>query len=378
MVHYDATYPPLNDMGAQVSMQTVGIMSVWLETLLYGMYASLFFQTIFIILKKNKTTSGPSRVFFGGIIFMFLTATAHIGVNLHRVLNAYVYEVDTIGPVAYFGDLGRWDNLLQNFLNAGTTWVGDGLIIYRCYIVWQNNIYIVIFPISMVIVSIVANAIVGYRYARLEQVTVFSPYLVHWQNTIYALAFIQNIFTTGLIAYRIYAQDKRSNGLVATSQVSLGYLVRVMVESAAVYVLDILLLIILYAVGSNGQFIAQEAVVPVCGIVFTLMTVRLAMATDHDIRPAKTDHTTIKFGTRTNGANPGSTSTEQSGSILTQATPVKPMRTIHAGESQDDVWEGEGKYGMPLEEMFTGQGHGLVEKRGSGGSVGRSEESHNV
>ncbi|KZP16470.1 hypothetical protein FIBSPDRAFT_1047546 [Athelia psychrophila] len=359
-------------------MQTVGIMSVWLETLLYGMYASLFFQTFFIILKKKKADSGPSKIFFGAIIFMFLIATVHIGVNLHRVLNAYVYEVDTIGPVAYFSDLGRWDNILQDFLNGLMTWVGDGLIIYRCYIVWHDNIYVVIFPISMVITSIIANAIVLYRYTHLGQGTVFSASIVHWLNAIYALAFVQNIFTTGLIAYRIYAQDKRSNGLVAASQVSLGYLVRVMVESAAVYVLDILILIILYAAGSNGQFIAQDAIVPVCGIVFTLMTVRLAMATDHNIRPTKTDHTTIKFGTRTTGANPGSTSTEQSGSILTQATPVKPMRTIHAGESQDDVWEGEAKYDVPLEEMFTGQGHGLVEKRGSGVSVGRSEESHNV
>ncbi|KZP16475.1 hypothetical protein FIBSPDRAFT_865977 [Athelia psychrophila] len=240
-------------------------MSVWLETLLYGIYASLFFQTYFIILKKNKTDSGPSKIFFGAIIFMFFIATAHIGVNLHRVLNAYVYEVDTIGPAAYFSDLGRWDNVVQNTLNALMTWIGDGLIIYRCYIVWQNNIYIVILPIIMLIMDFIANIIVLHRFAQLGQVTIFTASLVRWINTIYALAFLQNTCTTGLIAYRVYAQDNRSNGLVATSQVSLVYLARIMVESASLYVLNVLILMILYAAGSNGQYIAQDAIVPVCG-----------------------------------------------------------------------------------------------------------------
>lgn len=185
--------------------------------------------------------------------------------NLHRVLNAYVYEVDTIGPVAYFSDLTRWDNVLQNSLNAVMTWVGDGLVIYRCYIVWHDNIYIVILPILMLIMDFIANVIVLYRFAHLGQLTIFSASLLSWINTIYALAFLQNTFTTGLIAYRVYAQDSRSHGVVAVNQVSLSYLSRIMVESASLYVLNVLILMILYAVGSNVQYIAQDAIVPVCG-----------------------------------------------------------------------------------------------------------------
>lgn len=42
-------------------------------------------------------------------------------------------------------------------------------------------------------------------------------------------------------------------------------LIRIIVESAMIYVLNVLILIILYALDSNGQFVAQEAIVPVCG-----------------------------------------------------------------------------------------------------------------
>jgi len=83
-------------------------------------------------------------------------------------------------------------------------------------------------------------------------------------NTIYALAFVQNTMTTGLIAYRILQQDRKSRGII-TSSYKLIVLVRIIVESASIYVLNVLILIILYAIGSNGQYVAQEALVPVCG-----------------------------------------------------------------------------------------------------------------
>jgi hypothetical protein len=110
----------------------------------------------------------------------------------------------------------------------------------------------------------VANSIALHQFAHLGLGTIFSHSLVHWMNTIYALAFVQNTKTTGLIAYRIWQHDRRSQGLVSSS-LSLVPLIRIIIESALIYVLNVLILIILYALGSNGQFVAQDAIVPVCG-----------------------------------------------------------------------------------------------------------------
>jgi hypothetical protein len=43
------------------------------------------------------------------------------------------------------------------------------------------------------------------------------------------------------------------------------FLVRIIVESASIYVLNVLIIIILYALNSDGQYVALEAIVPVCG-----------------------------------------------------------------------------------------------------------------
>lgn len=91
-------------------------------------------------------------------------------------------------------------------------------------------------------------------------------------RTIYATAFTQNTMTTGLIAYKIWQQDRLSKGLVSHS-LSLVPLIRIVVESASIYVLNVLILIILYEVESNGQYVAQEVIVPVCGELQVLESV---------------------------------------------------------------------------------------------------------
>lgn len=91
-------------------------------------------------------------------------------------------------------------------------------------------------------------------------------------RTIYATAFTQNTMTTGLIAYKIWQQDRLSKGLVSHS-LSLVPLIRIVVESASIYVLNVLILIILYEVESNGQYVAQEVIVPVCGELQILKSV---------------------------------------------------------------------------------------------------------
>jgi hypothetical protein len=83
-------------------------------------------------------------------------------------------------------------------------------------------------------------------------------------NTIYALGLIQNTMITGLIAYRIWRQDRKTHGIVSSSH-RLIFLVRIIVESASIYVLNAVILITLYALNSNGQYVAQEAIVPLCG-----------------------------------------------------------------------------------------------------------------
>jgi hypothetical protein len=144
----------------------------------------------------------------------------------------------------------------------------------------------------------------------------------------------------------------------STSRSSLIPIVRIVIESAALYVLEMIVLIVLYTLNNNGQFVLQEAAVPTVGtsnggkfhfiefaradipnqgIVFTLMTVRLAM------RSSKTLMTTT---VRTGGGFPiewrvrGSTTvatTEFGPTTLgTAGTTDIQVKSVEFGGSQSD------------------------------------------
>jgi len=283
-------------MISQVPLDVTGVVSVWLETLLYGMYCSLFFESLYVILKKKKAGSTPAKVFFGVTLLMFAAATGHIAINLHRLLRGYVWLAADPGPIAYFNDLGRWDNIAHYAIHAVMTWTGDFLVIYRCFIVWDTNYYIIALPAVLLVMSFIANSVTLYLFTQVRSGTIFSPTLIHWMDTIYALAFCQIVLTTGLLAYRLWRSDRAFLALGLRSpgtRSSLMPIIRIVIESAMIYIIEMLVLIILYTLGHNSLFIVQEAIVPSVGIVFTTISVRLAMRGSKTVMttPVRTDET---------------------------------------------------------------------------------------
>jgi hypothetical protein len=108
------------------------------------------------------------------------------------------------------------------------------------------------------------SGISEHKLFQLHLNTSFPPSLARWIDPIYTINFIQNMMTTCLIVYRIWQQDRKSRNIISSS-FRLAVILRIIVESASLYLLNILILIILYACNSNGQFVAQAALVPVCG-----------------------------------------------------------------------------------------------------------------
>ncbi|KAF9270694.1 hypothetical protein L218DRAFT_849536 [Marasmius fiardii PR-910] len=283
-------------MADQFPLDVAGAISVWFQTLLYGIYTCLFFTSTYISLRKRMLHTIPAKIFFVATIVMYANCTTHVAINLYRLLQGYVYQRKTVGPENYFADLGRWDNITHDTLNALMTWMGDSLIIYRCYLVWDNNIYIIVVPTMLLIVSIVSNSVALYLFTKVPLGTIFGPSLVSWMRTIYATAFAQNALTTSLIAYRIWRQEMKSRRAGIRGQGSSSSLLpamRIIVDSAALYMALLICLIVLYVINHNGQFVMQEASVPAIGIVFCSISLRLSL------RSYALWKTTAKSSTRT-------------------------------------------------------------------------------
>jgi hypothetical protein len=87
-------------------------------------------------------------------------------------------------------------------------------------------------------------------------------------NTFYPLAFVQNFMATSLIILRIFLQKQASKkaGIVDVgTKLGLTRIVRMVVESAAIYTIQILVLNILYFRSDNLQYVVQPAIIPSIG-----------------------------------------------------------------------------------------------------------------
>lgn len=85
---------------------------------------------------------------------------------------------------------------------------------------------------------------------------------------IYPLLFVQNVITTGTLGWKIWTQSRSSaaNGVVDTSsRLSLSRVLRILVESAAIYTIQLFFLLILYPFRNDVQFILQAVMVPSIG-----------------------------------------------------------------------------------------------------------------
>ncbi|KAJ8522333.1 hypothetical protein ONZ45_g1112 [Pleurotus djamor] len=301
----------------QLPIEVAGAASVCAELFLYGVFTCLFIETVYISIKKRRSQTRPSQIFFFGSWVMFIVATTHITLNVYRLLRGYVFLRNTVGPDSYFADLGRWDNIAHDATNAIMTWLGDGLAIYRCYLIW-DTIYVVILPICLMAVSIVSNSVALHLFTEVSLGSIFSPTLVHWMNTLYSVALVQNVITTGLIAYHIYGHERRNrqHGVVSwslTPSAGLIPLVRIIVESAMGYTAILIVLIVLYALDNNGQYIMQECSVPAVGIVFTLISVRLAMHSSRALKTSTAPNSTLAWAGHNTTSTDVSTNTGSTG-----------------------------------------------------------------
>ncbi|KAF5354060.1 hypothetical protein D9756_007119 [Leucocoprinus leucothites] len=259
---------------ASLSPAVAHIVAIWTEVLLYGIYTCLFFEAAYIMLRKRRENIKSARVFLITTFLMYINATAHIIVGLHRLLQAFVWQVEP--AVFYFMDFRLWDMLAHNAMLCIMTWLGDALVIYRCWVIWNYNYWVIILPVILLVLEFSVNTMLLIWFTHLGMAP--GEAILSWMGTIYPLVFAQNVITTGLIAFKIWSQHRSStaNGAIdASSRLSLIHVLRIIIESAAIYTFQLLVLLILYPMQHNAQFILQSAVIPSIGIVFVLIAVRV-------------------------------------------------------------------------------------------------------
>lgn len=265
------------------------LVSFWCEATIYGIYVCLFGAAMSVMMRKGRLDAFPSKVFFTGIIVMFILISVHNWLNVYRMIVAYAYQIELKAPVAYLRAIRNWDAYAFPVLLAMIIWLGDALVIYRCYLIWKRDWRAIALPLTLLLVSIGTHSVTLHWFR-----TTFIPLetIRPLLNTTFPLHLCQNVLTTGLIAFKIWTRhlEARRAGMqdsFTSNGLNLIGVIRIVIESAAVYTLQMVLAVILQLIDHPARILLQHCLIPTTGIVFVLIAIRADTIRQESVHGAK-------------------------------------------------------------------------------------------
>jgi len=262
---------------SQVSLISASLASLSVEAFLYGICFILFCgSTYLMIARQRQLERGSVRglvrdpLFIAAILF-FLSITAHWILNVYRSFMAFVNFHDGAIPLIYYGNLQFGSEVGKSALLVFVVTVGDLVLIYRVWMVWDRNIWITIIPFTSFLAGLTCG--IGVVIAQ-SHFNFLVPIGQSSMNTWIAGSCISDLCTNliccGLIVWRLWQ-------LSSARSLRLLWVFSVFVESAALYVGWNILYVATYEAGSNVEFTVVDAWVPIAGISFMLINVRVGL-----------------------------------------------------------------------------------------------------
>ncbi|TFY71778.1 hypothetical protein EVG20_g1236 [Dentipellis fragilis] len=236
------------------------IWALFLEAVLYGVLLSLYCSLLLVMWKKKPS----ARAVVASVATVLLTlATVHISIDVARVLRAFVFTPQ--GALVYYDTIHPL-YIAKIALYVTQMLLGDGVIVWRCYIIFDKRWKAVILPVAALLVNAGSGYYVCYAFSQTGP-TMFTHLHVTERliTTFFSLTMSINVSSTVAIALRIFIKGSRS----------LWPVLFVVVETGALYSTALLGLFIAYLTNLNGQFPALNVVQPLVGIVFILISLQI-------------------------------------------------------------------------------------------------------
>ncbi|KAG2356394.1 hypothetical protein BDR07DRAFT_1364233 [Suillus spraguei] len=258
-----------------LSRDAASIISISLEGILYGFSVFMFLGTIYALTLNHRiqAINYPSLVV---ALLLLILSTAHIVVNIIRTGDGLVKYRDTFsgGPEAFFSDVSQVTYLTKNILYVIQTLLADGVLIYRCYVVWQSTWIIIL--LCMLWCSVLLTGICATYISSQVRSNFFGGDLAPWVEAFLVLTIISNLLSSGLLAYRIWAIE-RNVSTVRTTKSTMMPILRALMDSAILYSAFLFPGLICFLTSNIGGIVVLDMAMPIMSIAFYMVLIRIAI-----------------------------------------------------------------------------------------------------
>ncbi|KAF8151529.1 hypothetical protein B0H34DRAFT_728007 [Crassisporium funariophilum] len=251
------------------------VVGLFMESVFYGIFLVTFFACLRVLLWLEggfKPVHSINKKMLVAALLMFTFASLDVAFHLRHNLDAFVhYDGD---PIDEFAKTSYWVNVMKMGCYVAQTFVGDAILLFRCWIVYSRKWYIVALPILLWLGTTVCGAMTIYVEATLDDpgAGLNASSLVPFITSMLSLTLATNVLTTSLIVHRILKiRNQLKHRSTVASKSPLTNVVVVLIESGLIYTLSIIILFGLYMASSNAQYGVSNAVVQIIGITFNLI-----------------------------------------------------------------------------------------------------------
>ncbi|KAI0325773.1 hypothetical protein GY45DRAFT_1260319 [Cubamyces sp. BRFM 1775] len=284
-----------------LTLREAGILSTTFEAILYG-YAVFMFTLAMWIMLRDRRQRHVNYALVGAGCALILLATAEMAVNITRIFEGFVTKGPFVpgGPEAWFSVVSDPTFVVKSVLYNVQTLILDAVVIYRTYVVWQSGLVVLLPCIGWCgllgescLITVAAGS-VGLNVALVNSSKhmgdVFAVQTGRWITAVYALTLGTNLSSTMLLAGRIWTVARRSAQYRSSNIFS--PVLRVIIESGAIYSMTITAALISFVVKSNGVYVLLDMISPIISIVFNMLIIRMGLSGDRSIFGANTNPST--------------------------------------------------------------------------------------
>ncbi|PIL34521.1 hypothetical protein GSI_03299 [Ganoderma sinense ZZ0214-1] len=198
---------------------------------------------MYTMLVASRHRQGRRNVFLIVAFLFFLFATLDVALLLRHVLVGFIWYHGPGGAIGEFSDISYWVNVMKTVAYVAQTSIGDGMLIYRCYVVYGGHGWLVAAPLS---VLWVAGIVVSVIWAYIE-------------------------FTFHTNALLDIGQLKP----FITSTISITLALNLAATSLIVHKICVVAFFAVYLASNNAQYGVSDCIVQIIGIAFNLIIIRV-------------------------------------------------------------------------------------------------------
>ncbi|KAJ7116933.1 hypothetical protein C8R44DRAFT_879463 [Mycena epipterygia] len=257
---------------------------VFIENILYGFYLSVFIECCILLWRKQKRDWKQMYV-LATTIAMFILIT------MRCILDTAPCIIALQPDGLHFGEPNSPMGITTNACWFFVTAVADAFIIFRTFIVWKKNWYVIILPTLLFLANFGCaiwslHSLVTYNANK----SVFSIVLPLDDFIYFTLS--TNVICTSLISYQIFTIRKNVAGVISSGARSDGpasKIVSILVESAAAYTLLLIGQLIANSLHSYVNYILIDCTPAVIGLVFSYIIIRVSRGSSYGDSTGRVD-----------------------------------------------------------------------------------------